>query len=212
MLTKPGMKTRRAVLAGLPLLLIPALAGPPSVADAQEQPSYVEMEIGNPDASVTIFEYASFTCPHCASFHTQVFKRLKPEFIDNGTVRYVFREVYFDRFGLWAGILARCGGEDKYFGIVDILFERQQSWSRLSEPSAVATRLAEIGRAAGITDEEISVCFQDQANAELLVQKYKEFSEQDNITSTPSFVINGRNYSNMGYEEFVEILENELGN
>lgn len=212
MLMKLGMKALRAVLAGLPLLLIPALASLPNAADAQEQPSYVEMEIGNPDASVTVFEYASFTCPHCASFHTQVFKRLKPEFIDSGTVRYVFREVYFDRYGLWAGILARCGGEDKYFGIVDILFERQPSWARLSEPSAVAARLFEIGRAAGITDEEIGVCFQDQANAELLVQKYREFTEQDDITSTPSFVINGTNYSNMGYEEFVEILEDELGN
>ena len=70
----------------------------------------LEMSMGNPDADVTVIEYASFTCPHCRSFHEGAFKDLKKDYIDTGKINFIYREVYFDRFGLWAGMLARCGG------------------------------------------------------------------------------------------------------
>ena len=90
------------------------LPGPVSQALAQDAKDIdtsmiKEMALGNPDASVTVIEYASFTCPHCATFHVGPYKQLKTEYIDPGLINFIYREVYFDRPGLWAGITARCG-------------------------------------------------------------------------------------------------------
>ena len=81
-----------------------------------------ELVLGNPDAKVTVTEYASYTCPHCATFHRDVFKPLLRDYIEPGRIRFVYREVFFDRFGLWAAMVARCGGEERYFGIADLLY------------------------------------------------------------------------------------------
>ncbi|MCE2523120.1 MAG: DsbA family protein [Rhodobacteraceae bacterium] len=177
---------------------------------AQEEPEYVEMTLGNPDAKVIVTEYASFTCPHCGTFHQNVFGRLKSEYIDTGKILFRLREIYFDRYGLWAGIVARCGGESKYFGIVDLLFDKQDSWSRQNSPAQVAARLRGIGLAAGLTDTQLDACLTDQANAEMLFAAYQEFADDDGITSTPTFIINGKLHSNMPYEDFAELLDNEL--
>ena len=177
---------------------------------AQEEPEYVEMTLGNPDAKVIVTEYASFTCPHCGTFHQNVFGRLKSEYIDTGKILFRLREIYFDRYGLWAGIVARCGGESKYFGIVDLLFDKQDSWSRQNSPAQVAARLRGIGLAAGLTDTQLDACLTDQANAEMLFAAYQEFADDDGITSTPTFIINDKLHSNMPYEDFAELLDNEL--
>ena len=87
-----------------------------------------EMILGDVNAPVTIVEYASFTCPHCKDFHLQSFIKLKKEYISTGKVKFIFREVYFDRYGLWAGMVARCGGSKSYFGLVDMIFEKQSEW------------------------------------------------------------------------------------
>ena len=84
-------------------------------ADAAEidKSLVVEMALGAEDAPVTVIEYASFTCPHCRNFHQNTFKQVKENYVDTGKVRFIYREVYFDRFGLWAGMVARCGGPEK---------------------------------------------------------------------------------------------------
>ena len=94
--------------------------------------------IGPMDAKVKVVEYASFTCPHCARFHAEVFPKLKADFIDTGKIRFEYREVYFDRYGLWAGMIARCGGEMRYFGISDILFDTQKEWAASDDPAVVS--------------------------------------------------------------------------
>jgi hypothetical protein len=99
----------------------------------------LEMSLGNPDADVTVIEYASFTCPHCRSFHETVFGQLKTNYIDTGKINFIYREVYFDRFGLWGGIVARCGGEAKYFGISDLLYKQQSEWLAGGDPAQIAT-------------------------------------------------------------------------
>ena len=177
---------------------------------ADGNPEYVEMTLGNPDAKVVVTEYASFTCPHCGTFHRDVFGRLKSEYIDTGRILFRLREVYFDRYGLWAGIVARCGGPSKYFGIVDLLFDKQEVWSRQNSPAQVAARLRGIGSAAGLTDDQLDSCLTDEANAEMLFNAFKEFADEDGITSTPSFVIDGELHSNMPYGDFVGILEGKL--
>ena len=203
--------SRRAFLPGIALPFVAMAANPLLAQSATEEALvYEEMALGAEDAPITIVEYLSFTCPHCATFHNGVFKQLKSDYVDTGKVRFVFREVYFDPYGLWAAILARCGGGQKYFGLMDMLFQRQASWSRQPDGPSVAARLFEIGRAAGLDDGTIQACFQDGPNAEFLVEKFKEFTEEDGISSTPSFVINGTNYSNMGLDEFVDVLESKL--
>lgn len=185
-------------------------------AQAQEtgavDPSIVaEMSLGNPDAEVTVIEYASFTCPHCRGFHEGPFKELKANYIDTGKINFIYREVYFDRFGLWAGMLARCGGEERYFGFVDALYEGQGEWTKGGDPATIAGNLRKLGRTAGLTDEEVSACLSDKEKAQAMVAAFEQNAESDDISSTPSFVINGTKYSNMSFEEFGEILDKELG-
>lgn len=173
-------------------------------------PVYRNMYLGDEDAKVTVIEYASFTCPHCASFHKNVFESLKADYIDTGKIRFEMREVYFDRLGLWAGITARCGGESKYFAIVDLLFDKQNEWAGAPDARSVAGRLKAIGVAVGIDPGAIDECFKDANKAVMLRDASVEFAERDGITGTPSFVINGRRYGNMSYADFAKILDDLL--
>ncbi len=91
--------------------------------------NFLEMEKGSKDAPVTIVEYASFTCPHCASFHKDVFKKIEKEYIEKGYVKFIYREIYFDAPGLWAGLIARCNDNSRYFGIINLLYEKQELWT-----------------------------------------------------------------------------------
>ena len=169
-----------------------------------------DMVLGSPDAKVTLVEYASFTCPHCAHFHADVYSKIKPEYIDSGKVKFEYREVYFDRYGLWAGMLARCGGEMKYFGISDMLFDKQLEWAASEDPVAVVENLKTIGRAAGLEDAAMDVCLKDQAMAEALVAHFQENMTKDGVEGTPTFFINGTKQSNMTYEDMKALLDAEL--
>jgi len=171
----------------------------------------VEMTLGDADAPVTIIEYASFTCPHCKTFHEGAFKQLKADYIDTGKVHFIYREMYFDRPGLWAGMVARCGGSDRYFGIADLIYQTQGEWARENSPAAIAEGLRRIGRTAGLNDDELNACLQDAEKAEALVAAYEANANADGIRSTPSFVINGTTYSNMAYSEFQRIIDEAAG-
>lgn len=171
-----------------------------------------EMILGNPDAPVILTEYASLTCPYCAQFHQNVYPELKKNYIDNDKILFRFREVYFDRMGLWASIVARCGGSEKYFGIIDLLFASQKSWSTPRDAGLIVERLMEIGRAAGLSNDALQVCLTDAAKAKRLNDFWEENRKEDNIDSTPTFVINGKLYSNMTYDELSSLLDDALMN
>ncbi|WP_425093066.1 DsbA family protein [Tropicimonas sp. S265A] len=185
---------------------------PVSAAQAQEVDTsgVIEMAMGPEDAAVTVIEYASFTCPHCANFHESVFKELKENYIDTGKIRFVHREVYFDRLGLWAGMTARCGGPERYFGIADLLYEQQREWIGSGNPAEVADNLRRIGRLAGLGDDAIDACLQDADKAQALVASYQQNAEADDISGTPSFIINGEKFSNMNYRDFAATLDELL--
>lgn len=172
-----------------------------------------DMTLGNPDAPVTVIEYASYTCPHCARFHADAFKQLKTDFIDTGRINFVYREVYFDRYGLWAAIVARCGegAENRYFGIAEMIYEQQATWARQENPSDIVDSLRRIGKTAGLTDAQLDQCFTDGDTAQAMYARWLQQSEEDGINSTPSFVINGEKYSNIPYDEMKAVIEEALG-
>ncbi len=182
-------------------------------ANAQTTPvdtsAVVEMELGAPDAPVTVVEYASFTCPHCATFHATVLPLLKADFIDTGKVRFIYRDVYFDRFGLWASLVARCE-PTRFFGIVELIYAQQRDWFGNGDPATVAENLKKIGRVAGLGDAQLDACFADQAKAEALVAWFQKNAEADQIDSTPSLVIDGEKFANMPYAELKAIIDKKL--
>ena len=166
--------------------------------------------IGATDAPVKIVEYLSFTCPHCAHFHADVYPKLKADYIDTGKVRLEYHEVYFDRYGLWAAMMARCGGEMRYFGITDILYDTQSDWAASDDPAAVVASLKKIGRTAGMDDATLDACMNDGATASALVAHYEANFKADGIEGTPTFIINGTKHSNMTYEDMKALIDAEL--
>lgn len=170
----------------------------------------IDMALGNADAPVTVVEYASFTCPHCRHFHDDVFGKIKANYIDTGKVRFILREVYFDRFGLWAAMLARCGGEMRYFGVVDLIFGKQQEWTKGNSAPEIVGNLKKLGRAAGMDDATMDQCLQDAPMAEALVAVYQQHMAEDDVPGTPTFFINGQQFSNMSYPDFAKALDAAL--
>jgi protein-disulfide isomerase len=201
-----------ALIAGLGLgaaLAQDTTTTAPATADAATI-QIVDYGIGNLDAPVKIVEYLSFTCPHCEHFHAEVYPKLKADYIDTGNVRLEYHEVYFDRYGLWAAMMARCGGEMRYYGITDILFDTQKDWAASDDPTAVVESLKKIGRTAGMDDATLDACMKDSAMADALVQHFETNFKADGVEGTPTFFINGTKYSNMTYEDMKALIDAEL--
>ena len=170
----------------------------------------IDMVQGAEDAPITVIEYASFTCPHCARFHSDVYKLLRKNYIDTGKVKFIFREVYFDKYGMWASMIARCSGPDRFFGMTDLILNSQSTWARAGDDLAIVEALRKIGRLSGMQDVALDSCLQDGEKLRALVGWYKENAQRDGIQSTPSFLIDGQPYKNMDYEEFAKILDEKL--
>jgi len=181
-------------------------------AEQAEEVTITEMVQGDPDAAVEVIEYASFTCPHCATFHGNQYQQIKTDYIDTGKIRFVYREVYFnnDRAALWASMLARCGGEERFFGITELLYEQQRTWLDGETYGDIAQNLMQIGAIAGLSEDELGACFSDADKAGALIAWYTENRATHDIEGTPSFIIDGQKYSNMSYGEFAEILDEKL--
>jgi protein-disulfide isomerase len=176
---------RRLIGIGMALGLIaatPALAQP-------VQPS--DMSLGNPHAKVTVIEYGSASCPHCARFNNEVFPAFKTKYVDTGKVRYVFREFLTDPVQLAAAgfLLARCGGPDKYFSILDGVFHAQ---AEIYQTEEIAGPLMRVAHDAGLTDAQANACLADQAAIDALNARVQGYEKTDAIDSTPTFDVNGK--------------------
>ncbi len=202
------MKRRELLKSGVAALAL--TSGFAGNAWAQDAIEIEEMVLGDANAPVEMIEYASFTCPHCARFHADVYPQLKADYIDTGKVKFVYREVYFDRFGLWASMIARCAGAERYFAFTDLLYAEQRSWAGSQDPAEVIGNLRTLAKTAGMNDETLDACMSDAAKAEALVGWYQTNAERDGVNSTPSFMIDGEKYSNMSYEEMKSILDAKL--
>lgn len=178
--------------------------------DATAEATVTDMVLGNADAPVTVIEYGSFTCPHCAAFDEEVFPQIKENYIDTGKIKFIFREAYFNKYDMWASMMARCGGEMKYFGIVDMIYSTQSEWARQNSEQAVADSIRKMGLQAGIDKDALDACMSDGAKLQALVGWYQENVDRDGVSSTPSFMVDGDLKSNMSYSDFAELLDERV--
>ena len=187
------------------------LSGLAGIGAANAQGTAVQIEditLGDENAPVKVIEYASFTCPHCANFHNDTYKDFKRDYIDTGKVHFTYREVFFDRYGLWAAMVARCAGPDRYMSVADILYRTQGEWARQGDAAAVAESLKRIGVQAGLSQEEVDACLNNADLAQSLVSWYEANADADNIRSTPSFLINGElSAGNMGLAQIGALID-----
>jgi protein-disulfide isomerase len=144
---------------------------------------------GDEKAPVTIVEYASLTCPHCEHFHATVYPVLKKNYIDTGKVRFIFREFPRDPVDIGAFMLARCAPADKYFPMVDVLFDQQKNWAFTKD---AAKQLLMIAKQAGFTEESFDKCLSDKKLAGEIRDVGKRAYEQFKVDSTPTIFINGQ--------------------
>jgi protein-disulfide isomerase len=193
--------TRRAFTVALSLTGLAALAGfsplrliteamAQSAADVAKPVSLPDMALGPANAPVTITEFASMTCPHCAAFNAEVFPKIKSTYIDTGKIRYIFREFPLDIKAAAGSMLARCIAKDdatKYFAVVDMLFRQQNDWV-MKNTTETLTR---IGKQAGLSQQAVEDCLKDQALLDKIAADQKYASEVLKVNSTPTFFING---------------------
>ena len=147
-----------------------------------------DMIIGEADAPVTIIEYASLTCPHCAAFHQQVYPKIKEEYIDTGKAKLIFREFPFDSIATAGFMLARCAEPKHYFGFIDVMFEQQSDWLNLGSPME---GIQEIARQGGFSDEQFQECLTDTEVLEGIRWIQERGAKEFEVQSTPTFFING---------------------
>ena len=211
------MTTRRSVLLSLAAMgaLAPVLGAHPAAAQAAKTDELAvpgplgDVWIGRDDAKVTIIEYASMTCPHCARFHLTTFPALKEKYIDTGKVRFTLREFPFDPLATAAFMLTRCNGNDKYYAMVDLLFAQQKNWA--SAPKPAEALLATV-RQAGFTQESFEACLKNQSIYDAVNSVRERGDKVFGVDSTPTFFINGQKSSgSLSVEELDKILSPLVG-
>ncbi len=187
----------------------PADTSAPAVAPPAAPKLVEDLFLGEESAPLTIYEYASFTCPHCAAFHKENFPKLKAEYIDTGKVRFATREVYFDQVGLWAGILARCDST-KYYPVSGMLMDEQSEWLGAQNGEELVANLRKIGAKAGMTPEQMDACWADQAKVADLVHTFQVNAEADKIKATPTFMIGGEQVENQAWDSLKAKIDEKL--
>lgn len=146
--------------------------------------------LGKADAPVTIVEYASMTCPHCAHFHKETLPAIKEKYIDTGKARLILREFPFDPRAEAGFMLARCSN-DKYFPMVDVLFKQQEQWAGVENAKEALLQLSKL---AGFTQESFEACLTDQKLVEQIRAVRDRGRDDFKVDSTPTFIINGNVY------------------
>ncbi len=180
-----------------------------NVAELMAPGPLPERALGDPKAPVTIVEYASMTCSHCATFATTTYPVLKSRYIDTGKVRYILREFPLDPLATAGFMLARCDGDQKYYPVVDMLFTHQRAWASSDKP---LDALRQMMRQAGFSQEKFDSCLRDQKLYDAINAVKNRGLETLKIDSTPTFFINGQRHpGNMSIDELEKIIKPLLG-
>ncbi|MBV8088197.1 MAG: DsbA family protein [Alphaproteobacteria bacterium] len=178
----------------VPLGVVSAAPPTPAAADAQAllQTTRDDRILGKPDAPITIIEYASLTCPHCAHFQDDVLPEIKKQWIDTGKAKLVLRDFPLDEEALRAAMIARCAPPDRYYAFVDTFFGAQSKWVGAHDYREALARLARLG---GMSKEEFDACLSNKGLEDSIVQSRFVASKQLDVNSTPTFFINGTKYT-----------------
>lgn len=151
-----------------------------------------DISLGNPNAKVRVVEYASASCPHCARFDIDVFPAFKAKYVDTGKVRYTLKEYLTEPVVIAAAgfLIARCAGRDRYFAVLDALFKGQSEMVQSGDPRTVIGQIAQ--SSGGLTPAQLDACLRDDAAEKALAARADRHLHVDKVTSTPTFIINGR--------------------
>jgi protein-disulfide isomerase len=163
-----------------------------------------EAALGDPNAPNVVIEYASMTCPHCQRFHSAVYPEFKEKYIDTGEVYFIFREYPLDPLATSASMLARCAPDDRFFPIIDLLFDQQAAWASASDP---VNALRDLVKQAGISEDEFNACLTNQEILDGVNWVHNRAAEEFGVNSTPTFFFNGEKHSG---EQSIEDIDRIL--
>jgi len=193
--------------SALPLFAGPALADNVSVAELMKPDALPDIALGDPKAPVTMIEYASMTCPHCAHFQETTFPEIKKRYIDTGKVRYILRDFPLDNLAGAAFVLAHCASKNdptKYYSFVDTLFREQRTWA-VEKP---IPPLMAIAKQAGLTEESFNTCLTNQKAWDAMESVRQRAMKEFKVESTPTFFINGTQVTGaVAIDEFAKVID-----
>lgn len=187
----------------------------PAAADAEKPIPGVpldDMAEGSVDAPVTVIEFASMTCPHCAHFQKDTFPLLKRDFIDTGKIRFIFREFPLDTYAVDASILARCTGAENYFKVLTKLFAEQPQWMPAPGPvsdtsrKATQSRLVKYGEEYGVDEAKYEACLANKPLKDHLANRMEEARGRYQVNGTPAIVVNGKLTSSPAYADVAKAI------
>jgi protein-disulfide isomerase len=186
-----------AVLGGL------AAAAPAQAFEVpQVQPD--DRVLGKADAPITIFEFFSLTCPHCADFEEHAYPKLKQEWVDTGKAKIVYRDYPLDQNALKAAMVARCAPPDRYAAFVEVLFRQQMVWGVQRDPTEALKKIAALG---GVGADQVDKCLKDEDLSKKIVAEEYDAQQKYGVESTPTFFVNGKKVVGaLPYDDFVKEL------
>jgi protein-disulfide isomerase len=206
-------------MGGAALALVPAADLAPAALAQRKQPAPTEnsvdelmkpgplpdLVLGSADAPITVVEYASMTCGHCAHFHTTVFPTLKEKYVDTGKVRFIMREFPLDNLAAAASMLARCAGDGKTFPLISVLFAKQDDWAFVKgDPRP---ELLKFAKQAGFTQESFEKCLTDQKLLDDIAAIRSRAAETFGVNATPTFFVNGKKLNGVDLADFEKAFE-----
>lgn len=202
----------KAVAMGAAFLVGAAMAVSPALAQSSSGEATAAVEVtdqdvfyGNADAPVTIVEFASLTCPHCANFHTTVMPELKKTVLASGKARIVYRDFPLDGLALRASALSRCGGPERRLAILDLLFESQPMWRNSQDPLGA---LAQVGKLAGLKESASRACMEDRGMFDQIIAEAQIGEQKHGVRSTPTLIIGETKYGGgLSAEDLTAIVE-----
>ena len=172
-------------------------------AQAAEKTYPIDEVLGKPDAPITIIEYSSLTCPHCAKFHADTLPQIKKDWIDTGKAKLVVRDFVWDPLAQAAAMISHCSG-DRYFAFLDTYFHSQANWLHSDKPLDAMKSIARLG---GMSGDQVDKCLQDRTLLSQILARKEDAEKSYGVDSTPTFIINGKVVSgDKDYADFNKIL------
>ena len=172
------------------------------------EPHPLDKVLGDANAPVTLLDYSSLTCGHCADFHTKTLPKVMEKYVDTGKIRFVFRDFPIGELAMVAAVMPHCAGGEKYHGLLGLIFKGQTDWIRNKDPYGA---LLGVARFAGLSEENVQTCLKDKALLTGLTERASAAQKKYGFDSTPSFVLNGRKLiGNLPWEDFSKAIDDLL--